>query len=245
MPNLQTLNLDGLNSLNGIWETHLQEKSFTKLQILEVINCDQLQNLFPINLLPRLQMLEEIHVTNCISLEEIFTLKNPKPHQNLSSVSLTRLVSLVLENLPNLRQLWCPNMPHRFQRLTSIEVSRCDLVDCIFTSSVARGVPRLQKLKVDSCISVEVIIGNNERESEADDLILPQICHIELENLPNLVSFCAKASALKWLSLKELRILNCSEMVATSNSIEAFFGEKVTCGVFFFFFWCIVYRTMK
>ncbi|KAL4557360.1 hypothetical protein LXL04_035536 [Taraxacum kok-saghyz] len=229
LPNLQSLQLDGLNSLKGIWHTKLPEKSFTKLQVLEVINCEQLLNLGPINLIPRLQMLEVVHLTNSASLQEIFTLK---PHQNLSSVSLTKLVNLVLENLPNLRHIWwCPNKTHRYQRLASLEVSKCDLLDCIFTSSVARGVHRLQKLKVDSCMSVEVIIGNNE----ADDSILPQICSIELENLPNLVSFCGRASALKWLSFKELRILNCSKTVATSamqednfsNSIEAFFGGKV------------------
>lgn len=241
LPNLQALYLDGLNGLVDIWHTQIPEKSFSKLQVLEVINCNQLLDLGPINMLPRLQMLEVIHITNCGSLEELFTLKHhPQTHQNGASVSLTKLVELVLENLPKLRQIWwdtTPNKTHRFQRLASIEVAGCDLLDCIFPVSVARGVPRLQKLKVGSCVSVKEIVGKNGRASEPDDVILPQICSIELEDLPNLIGFCTRMSVLRWLSLKELRILNCSKMgsfISTSsmngegsNSTQPFFMERV------------------
>nr|XP_043616156.1 disease resistance protein At4g27190-like [Erigeron canadensis] len=43
LPNLQALYLDGLNNLTGIWHTEHLEKSFSKLHVLEVINCDQLR----------------------------------------------------------------------------------------------------------------------------------------------------------------------------------------------------------
>ncbi|XP_024971722.1 uncharacterized protein LOC112510511 [Cynara cardunculus var. scolymus] len=193
-------------------------------------------------------MLEVIRITNCGSLEELFTVKHPQTHQNDASVSLIKLVELVLENLPKLRQIWwdrTPNKTHRFQRLASVDVAGCDLLDCIFPVSVARGVPRLHKLKVGSCLSVKEIVGKNGRESEPDDVILPKICSIELEDLPNLIGFCTRTSVLRWLSLKELRILNCSKMgsfISTSsmngegsgwfieekrsNSIQPFFMEK-------------------
>ncbi|KAJ9562208.1 hypothetical protein OSB04_007368 [Centaurea solstitialis] len=235
VPNLQALYLDGLNGLVNIWHTQLHEKSFSKLQVLEVINCDQLLNLGPINMLPRLHILEVIRITNCSSLEELFTLKHPQAHQNGASISLTKLVELSLENLPKLGQIWwdrntTPNKTHRFQRLVSVEVTGCDLLDCIFPVSVARGVPRLQKLKVGSCVSVKEIVGKKGTESEPDDVILPQICSIELEDLPNLIDFCSGTSVLRWVSLKELRILNCSKMgsfVSTSSvNGKGFVEEK-------------------
>ncbi|XP_071732164.1 disease resistance protein RPS2-like [Rutidosis leptorrhynchoides] len=201
LPNLKALYLDELNSLVGIWRTELQEKSYGKLQVLKVNNCDQLLDLGPVNMLSRLQNLEVIHITNCGSLEQLFSHKQPQIHHNLASVSLSKLVDLVLIELPKLQQIWwhtTPNETCRFQRLDSIEVTCCDIIDCVFPVSVARGLPRLQKLKVDSCKSVRTIVGMNV----AADIILPQICSIELENLPNLVNFCTHMSELKWLSLK-------------------------------------------
>ncbi|KAJ0889652.1 putative AAA+ ATPase domain, P-loop containing nucleoside triphosphate hydrolase [Helianthus annuus] len=241
LPNLQALYLDGLSSMIGIWHTELPDKSFNELQVLKVINCDQLLDLGPINMLPRLQIIEEIHIINCASLEQLFAIKHTQTHQNLASVSLIKLVDLVLRNLPNLRQIWwdrskTPTETSRFQRLASVEVASCELLDCIFPVWVARGVPRLQKLKVESCTLVKAIVEYNGRQSEPDDIILPQVCSIELENLPNLVHFCTRMSELRWLSLKELRIMNCSKMgsfVSTSslendsNSIKVFFVEKV------------------
>ncbi|KAI3785387.1 hypothetical protein L1987_44505 [Smallanthus sonchifolius] len=250
LPNLQALYLDGLSSMIGIWHPQLPDKSFSKLQVLKVISCDQLLDLGPINMLPRLQMLEKIHIINCASLQQLFTIKHSQTHQNFASVSLIELVDLVLGNLPNLRQIWwdrskTPNETSRFQRLASIEVASCDLLDCIFPVWVARGVPRLQKLKVESCMSVKTIVEYNGGKSEPNDIILPQICSIELENLPNLAHFCTRMSVLRWLSLKELRILNCYKMgsfVSTSslngegpggfleenhsNSNKVFFVEK-------------------
>lgn len=235
----------------GIWDTQLPDKSFSKLQLLKVINCDQLLHLGPTNMLPRLQILEVIHIVSCASLQQLFTLEDPQIHQTLASISLIKLVELVLENLPKLRQIWWNGIrprheTYRFQRLASIEITCCDLLDCIFPASVSRGLPRLQKLKVDSCMSVETIIGKNGHESEPNDIILSQICSMELDNLPNLVTFCTRDSVLRWLSLKELRIANCSKMgsfVSTSslngegsggfveenlsNSIKTFFVEKV------------------
>ncbi|PWA94335.1 NB-ARC domains-containing protein [Artemisia annua] len=248
LPNLQALYLNGLASLDGIWHTQLPDKSFSKLQVINVMNCGQLLDLGPLNMLPRLQMLEVIQVTNCASLEQIFTLKHPQIQKYISSVSLINLVDLVLENLPNLRQIWwdrTPNHTHRFPRLAAIEVESCDRLDCIFPASVARGVPQLQKLKVYSCMSVKAIVGNNGQDLDPNDMIFPQICSIELENLPNVVVFCTRMSVLRWLSLKELRIVSCSKMgsfVSTSslhgegsggfieenlsNNIQGFFTEK-------------------
>ncbi|KAL8230995.1 hypothetical protein R6Q57_000773 [Mikania cordata] len=251
LPNLQTLDLDGLSSMIGIRHTRLPDKSFSKLQVLKVISCDKLIDLGPMNMLPRLQILEELHIINCASLEQLFTINSSQTHQNTDSVSLIKLVDLVLENLPNLRRIWwdgskTPYKTGRFQSLVSIEVISCDLLDFIFPLWVARGVPWLQKLKVESCKSVKTIVEYKGGKSEPNDMILPQICSIELENLPNLVHFCTRMSVSRWLSLKELRIMYCSKMgsfVSTSNlngegsggfieenrsnSIKVFFDEKV------------------
>nr|GEV40903.1 probable disease resistance protein At1g12280 [Tanacetum cinerariifolium] len=249
LPNLQALYLNGLNSLDGIWHTQLPDKSFSKLQVINVMNCGQLMVLGPLNMLPRLQLLEVIQVTNCASLEQILTLKHPQIQKYISSVSLINLVDLVLENLPNLRQIWwdrTPNHTHRFPRLAAIEVESCDRLDCIFPASVARGVPQLQKLKVYKCMSLKAIVGNNGQDLDPTDMILPQICSIELENLPNVVVFCTRMSVLRWLSLKELRIVSCPKMgsfISTSslhgegsggfleenlsNNIQGFFTEKI------------------
>lgn len=54
------------------------------------------------------------------------------------------------------------------------------------------------------------IVGKDRRE--VDMIVLPQVQTLELENLPNVTSFCSRTSALNWPSLKELRIENCSKM---------------------------------
>jgi hypothetical protein len=93
-----------MDNLKVIWGNQFTVDSFCKLQVIKVISCENLVNVFQSDMLARFQSLEELWVRDCGSLQEVFevqginvketqvvTSKDPKPifsFQNLQRVGI-------------------------------------------------------------------------------------------------------------------------------------------------------------
>ena len=49
-------------------------------------------------------------------------------------------------------------------------------------------------------------------EEEADIIVFPKVSSFELNDLPNLVSFCIEAYSFKWPSMKKIKFLHCPKL---------------------------------
>jgi hypothetical protein len=215
-PEVEEVHINGMNEIIEIWRDHMQENSFCKLRVLDINKCDNLLNIGLARMLQNLAGLELLYITECGSLEDIFSPDLFDQADDTSS--LCSLIELRIQSLPKLRNIWWfrnLQKPSEFHNLRLLEVCGCNALNEIFSTSIATCLVQLQKLKIDSCESVKEIVGNdNEGTQEVATRVLPQIQTLELENLPNVISFCMTNGVLKWPSLKEVRLVNCPKMTS-------------------------------
>ncbi|KAH7553382.1 hypothetical protein JRO89_XS12G0005500 [Xanthoceras sorbifolium] len=83
----------------------LVSDSFCKLEFFELYKCHNVLNVFPSNMLGRLQKLEELWLNNCSSLDEIFELQ-ASSCEKTQAITATQLRKLGLYNLPKLKHVW-------------------------------------------------------------------------------------------------------------------------------------------
>ncbi|KAM3693700.1 hypothetical protein ACJW31_07G003400 [Castanea mollissima] len=68
--NLETIFINGINNLKKLWHNQLISNSICKIKKLHVGSCKNLMNIFPPNMLRRLQNLEELKIEDCNLIEE-------------------------------------------------------------------------------------------------------------------------------------------------------------------------------
>ncbi|TXG71296.1 hypothetical protein EZV62_006231 [Acer yangbiense] len=73
--NIMKLSIEEIDNLRKIWYDQLYLDSFSKLEQVYVYGCNNLLNVFPSNMLGRLQRLGILEVENYDSVEEIFELE--------------------------------------------------------------------------------------------------------------------------------------------------------------------------
>ncbi|RWR93465.1 disease resistance-like protein [Cinnamomum micranthum f. kanehirae] len=128
---LETLDLWELPELTSICKGVVQHDTLKCLKRVKVDGCHSLKNLFSVDWLHHLKNIEEIQIRNCMMMEEII-------FKTEECVALSRLTSLELECLPNLRSIfWGVCMCDSLQ---TINVTNCpklkELPSSIATSSL-------------------------------------------------------------------------------------------------------------
>ncbi|KAH7550695.1 hypothetical protein JRO89_XS13G0249800 [Xanthoceras sorbifolium] len=150
---IQPLFDEKMDKLRKIWHHQLTSDSFCKIASFGVYNCDNVLNVFPSNMLGRLQKLDELWLSNCSSLDEIFELQ-AYSCEKTQAIIATQLRKLVLYNLSKLKHVWDMNsqsllkLKHVWdmnsqslltcQNLLSIQVTRCDSLKSVIPASVVK-----------------------------------------------------------------------------------------------------------
>ncbi|TXG65745.1 hypothetical protein EZV62_007020 [Acer yangbiense] len=105
---------------------------------------------------------------------------------------------LNLFNLNNLERIHNHQLrAESFQRLTTLEVVKCNKLKNIFSFSTYRALPLLQQVYVSSCDNMEEIFAINRREEGinndegTDQIEFKQLHSLRLKSLPKLISFCS------------------------------------------------------
>ncbi|KAF3438238.1 hypothetical protein FNV43_RR20999 [Rhamnella rubrinervis] len=217
----ETLKLSGVNSLKNV--TQLNEDGFSKLKVLTIKNCRDVEYL--------------INLTSKCS------------HQ---AAPLAFLEKLKIKDMVNLEGLCHPDLLHlqrdpktRFQlfyNLTNLILHSCCELQYVFSTSIARGsIPQLQYMHLCDCRGIEGVIYKETEESDdsnivaADMIVFPKLASVEFLVLPSLISLYRSTTGsnqldwtlknicfngklvpfnyINWLpSLQSLRVAYCSKL---------------------------------
>ncbi|KAL5807574.1 hypothetical protein ACOSQ3_030460 [Xanthoceras sorbifolium] len=222
LPNLKVLQLYKMEKLRKTWHHQLVSDSFCKLEFFELYKCHNVLNVFPSNMLGRLQKLEELWLNNCSSLDEIFELQ-ASSCEKTQAITATQLRKLGLYNLPKLKHVWDMDSQGLLtcQNLLSIEVTRCDTLKSILPASVGRNLLHLEELWIENCSMVEEIFA---KEEELDEAVprFPQLTFLRLVDLSTLRSFYPGVNVLEWPMLKRLQVWNCNRVEISASKFLSF-----------------------
>ncbi|KAF3434273.1 hypothetical protein FNV43_RR25376 [Rhamnella rubrinervis] len=266
-PSLKSVYLDGMDSLEMIWQYELSSSTadfYCKLEDVKIENCKNLTKIF-LCTLQRLQNLRWLRISNCERVEEIFAIQMSNPdHQetitflNLehvavykcpslksifpaASVAFNSLKEVKISGADSLKMIWpyelmgcstadflekrfeiqMSNLDHQetltFPNLEDVEVSACSSLKSIFPASAAKGMLRLGKLKIRNCWILEEIFGKEEG-LEPTELVFPQLQTMELQKLPNLLSFYGRPHSSRFPLLRTLEVGHCLKIKVLSAS---------------------------
>ncbi|KAK7382050.1 hypothetical protein VNO80_00711 [Phaseolus coccineus] len=128
------------------------------------------------------------------SLTEPFV-KNLETFEVISCSSLENLVSCRVS----------------FSNLICLKVENCDNLSYLFTSSTAKSLAQLQRMKIRECKSIEEIVSKEVgEEPDEDDIIFPKLSHLNLYKLLKLRRFYR--GSLNFPLLEKLLVTYCKEM---------------------------------
>ncbi|KAI4356750.1 hypothetical protein L6164_000743 [Bauhinia variegata] len=151
LPNLESLALENLNSLEYVCQGPLVGKSsFSKLKNVEIKYCEKLAIIFPASALRNLHHLENVTVSNCSSVEEIFEGQEPN-ERNSDAEMRIQLRSLCLIQLPRLKQIWNETIlqgTFNLENLEKLYVEDCPVLEYVIPTSVAEYLVHLKELKI-------------------------------------------------------------------------------------------------
>ncbi|XP_031253872.1 probable disease resistance protein At4g27220 isoform X2 [Pistacia vera] len=241
-PILESLFLVNLSNMEKICCGLVGAKSFSKLRILKVKNCNRLRYLFSSSMAGNISQIQKIKVTYCEKLKEIFG-KESEDHvdenERNSEIEFTQLHSLVLQCLPqfisfglkvvlprlenlkissiNIENIWVDQpqpMSSYMQCLKSLYVGECNSLKYIFLSSMVKCLVQLQKLVICYCKSMEALIFDSEGLEGEDKIIEMSFPKLFHLKLASLPKLTrfGTRNSIEFPTLNELHIESCSNL---------------------------------
>ncbi|KAG8650659.1 hypothetical protein MANES_07G062380v8 [Manihot esculenta] len=108
-----------------------------------------------------------------------------------------------------------------FQNLTELQVSNCQGLVNLLSSSTARSLERLEKMKIEECELIqEVIVVKVDKEEEENEICFSQLKCLELQHLPSLSSFCSGNLNFSFPSMEEVIIVECPNMKIFAHEVS-------------------------
>ncbi|KAG5555925.1 hypothetical protein RHGRI_006541 [Rhododendron griersonianum] len=178
-----------LQNLESLGHVPLSVGSFSKLEKISVCDCDKLLCVFPSESIPMLRRLQELTVESCDSLEVVFELEGLDSNEPNPEI-LSPLKFVNLRNLPNLNCI-SKRDPVVFKYIQTLQIGKCNSLRYVFAPTMMKSIPQLRKLEISSCEMLSRIVAeeNGLGESSVDEIEFPQLESLQLNYLPNLVSF--------------------------------------------------------
>ncbi|KAL5159761.1 putative disease resistance protein [Glycine soja] len=107
-PNLKSLLLYNLYTMEEICHGPIPTLSFAKLEVIKVRNCHGLDNLLLYSLARNLSQLHEMKINNCRCMKEIIAMEEQEDEKELLEIVLPELRSLTLVELTRLQSFCLP-----------------------------------------------------------------------------------------------------------------------------------------
>ena len=117
-----------MGNLERLWDNQLEMNSFFKLKHFKVHSCLKLSNIFPLDMLGRLQRLKNLEIVECASLEDIFGPELTKAAINTKFV-FPLVTYLNLSRLPKLKSFYSRMHTTEWPSLRKMDVYGCDKVE--------------------------------------------------------------------------------------------------------------------
>ncbi|XP_043814219.1 uncharacterized protein LOC110605262 isoform X3 [Manihot esculenta] len=165
---------------------------------------------------------EEIRPQSLVKLKELSLSKLPR----LKHLRDAKLLS-VFQSLETLNVMECGRLQVlvassvSFQNLTTLQVSNCQGLVNLLSSSTARSLERLEKMKIEECELIqEVIVAEVDKEEEENEICFNQLKCLELRRLPSLSSFCSGNLTFNFPSLEEVILVECPNMKIFAQEVS-------------------------
>ncbi|XP_038902430.1 disease resistance protein SUMM2-like [Benincasa hispida] len=213
---LRNVTLDDLPNLKYIWNKDVGDVlTFPNLKKVLVTGCPKLKRIFPASITKCVEEMECLVVVlfrNLSSLTAcnegellgdvkvshtqksyigwlVYVFGNETEHDNIQR-RCGHLKKLKLKNLSNLTQVW-KNMNQTttitFFNLTDLDVSNCNGMTNLFSSSMVKNLVNLENIKIYGCRGITSIVAVEEEEN--GEIILNKLTSLELNDLPRLNMF--------------------------------------------------------
>ncbi|KAH1083178.1 hypothetical protein J1N35_022939 [Gossypium stocksii] len=234
---LTSLELTNCHKLKCVF-TSSMVKSFANLERLEVADCDEMEGIIEgilggeersnDSIIVRLKIwicpvLSAFHFDTASSGNNISLDLNVPQLQHLfrAKVSFPALEDLYLKFINGIEKIWHDDplltMSCGVQNLTKLIVQRCNKLKCAYPSSMVENFVHLKRLVVVGCDEIEDIIegilGGEERSNNSISLF-PKLVSLQLNNLPNLKTFCRGINPIEFPFLRKLDIKKCPVLSA-------------------------------
>ncbi|XP_048234147.1 disease resistance protein At4g27190 isoform X2 [Ricinus communis] len=169
-----------------------------------------------------LEKTQILSLASCYKLECIINARDWVPH----TTAFPLLESLSLRSLYKLKEIWHGELPKNpsglpcFDNLRSLHIHDCGKLKNVFSLSIARVLVHLEYLDCSHCGKIREIISKKEGEDfriaeAAENTWFPKLTYLELDSLPELISFCqamADAVAQRPSNHQVLEITSCEAM---------------------------------
>ncbi|XP_058000235.1 uncharacterized protein LOC110660411 isoform X2 [Hevea brasiliensis] len=205
-PKLEELSLDS-KSVMMLLQSEFPTEFFSKLKVVELRFFPDKSCASLFRFLPKLPNLEELGVRDS-SLEELFVLKGLGGDQK-DTITPSRIRALKLNNLGDLINLALSSAT--FQNLTTLEVSNCNGLKNMVTSTAAKSMVQLEILTVNSCDMLMEIVGGEHRET-TEEIVFTKLKTLKLKDLQSFTSFCLGSYTLKFPSLEQVIVHGCPNL---------------------------------
>ncbi|KAM3731329.1 hypothetical protein ACB098_12G154700 [Castanea mollissima] len=202
--NMEDICVSDKDNLKMLWHNYqLVPDSFCKLKKLGVAKCKNVMNIFPPNMLRRLQNLEILEIRDCNLVEEVFDIKGVNVDEKLKHIWSSNLQAILT-----------------FQNLLTIEVCNCKSLKSLFPVSVAKSLEQLKQLEIRDC-GLEEILAMEEGLETVTKFVFPRLVSLKLFSLPELKCFYPGKQTSEWPSLKHLDISECDKVkIFASNELS-------------------------
>ncbi|XP_028085377.1 disease resistance protein SUMM2-like [Camellia sinensis] len=218
----------------------VDEDGFDCLMKLTVSGLDDLEYL--INTADRVPQ-SAFPVLEFLNLHGLHNFKGITSHEcRLPKRAFSALTSVQVLGCPKLTILWKgPTQLVWLGNLTFVEVRSCDMLESMFSLSIARDLVQLQYLMIDNCPMMEEIVSSEGGEHEiaaiaTDKIEFPKLKELLLEDLPSLTVICKAMNAIQLPRLSSLSLENMPKLkrlwpASDSESncdpiIQPFFNDK-------------------
>ncbi|KAJ4721751.1 Disease resistance protein [Melia azedarach] len=234
MSQLTALDISDLPKLRHVWNKESQELvSFQNLKHIGISGCNVLKNIFPVSIASCLSQLESLNIRNC-GVEEIVFVADQEGAETCTSavdkgdcIEFPSLERLYIQQCPKLKEFMVNNtreneftkIPLSFfnekvalPNLESLDLSDCDSLRCLFSSSVAKTFVRLRYLEISECLALEVIFDMEGADSEDKvSAVVSQLTELDISDLPKLRHVWNKEpqELVSFQNLKDIRISGC------------------------------------
>ncbi|XP_034707061.1 disease resistance protein RPS2-like [Vitis riparia] len=193
-------------SWGGIFEANntLKLNKFdTSLHLVDGINklLKRIEDLHLRELCGGTNVLSKLNREGFLKLKHLNVESSPEIQYIVTSMDLTSshgafpvMETLSLNQLINLQEVFHGQFPAgSFGCLRKVEVEDCDGLKCLFSLFVARGLSRLEEIKVTRCKSMFGMVSQERKEIREDAVnvpLFPELRYLTLEDLPKLSNFC-------------------------------------------------------
>ncbi|KAJ9682458.1 hypothetical protein PVL29_018388 [Vitis rotundifolia] len=145
--------------------------------------------------------LSKLNREGFLKLKHLNVESSPEIQYIVNSMDLTSshgafpvMETLSLNQLINLQEVCHGQFPARsFGCLRKVEVEDCYGLKFLFSLSVARGLSRLEEIKVTRCKSMVEMVSQGRKEIKEDAVnvpLFPELRSLTLQDLPKLSNFC-------------------------------------------------------